>query len=157
MAMAGSTNTQKKIRIGEGLIRFCVAVLLISSMVKFLHPAKAVAYMSFLGYANEKLFLIAGMEVIIAALFLLRSTRVFGLLLLSAYFGGAISAHLAYHPLTGAAPIIVFGFNHPYLATLIPAVVLACAWLGVWLRHQEMFGHTQNPQQDAELRVVRAA
>ncbi len=113
--MLGSPNTQKQARMGNALINFSGLVLVVSSLVKFLHPAKAVAYMRFLGYEHEKLFLIAGTEMLIAFLFLRRSTRAASLLLVSSYFGGAIAAHLADHPLSGTAPIIIFNANHHYL------------------------------------------
>ncbi len=126
-------------RIGNGLISFTGAILTISSLVKFFHPAKAVAYMAFLGYHDDKLFLIAAIELSIAILFLYRPTRVAGALLVSGYFGGAIAAHLADHSLTGTAPIIMFNYRHHYLGTLPALVVLVCAWLGLWLYHRDMF------------------
>jgi hypothetical protein len=118
---------------------FSGIVLILSSVVKFLHPAKAVAYMAFLGYVDEKLFLIAGIELAIAILFLYRPTRVVGALLVSGYLGGAIAAHLADHPLVGAAPIILFNAHHQYLGTLPGLVLLICAWAGLWLHHPELF------------------
>jgi hypothetical protein len=124
-------------RAGNTLIILSGVVLAFSSVVKFLHPAKAVAYMQFLGYENSKLFLIASLELLIALLFLNRSTRSIGLPLVSGYLGGAIAAHLAFHPLTGNVPIVVFNANHSYLGALPAIVVLSCAWLGVFLRHPE--------------------
>jgi len=77
------------------------------------------------------------MEMVIGVLFLKRATRAFGLLLVSSYFGGAIAAHLASHPLNSSAPIVVFNFHHPYLGALPAMVVLASAWIGVYFRHPE--------------------
>jgi hypothetical protein len=62
------------------------------------------------------------------------------LLLLSSYFGGAIAAHVAYHPITSTAPIIVFDGLHPYVGSLPPILVLVAAWMGAWLMHPEFFG-----------------
>lgn len=135
--MTGSRKIQSRIRVGNALIRFGGIVLLISSLVKFTCAAKPVAYMSFLGYQDEKLFLIAAMEMIIGVLFLRRATRPIGLVLVSSYFGGAIAAHLASHPLNSSAPIVVFNFHHPYLGALPAIAVLASAWIGVYLRHPE--------------------
>jgi hypothetical protein len=123
-------------QIGHRLVAFSGGILLISSFVKFLHPAKAVAYMQFLGYTDEKLYVVAGIELIIAVVFLARPTRVFGTMLASGYLGGAIAAHLAHHPLIGTAPIIVFNYHHQYLGTIPAAVVLACAWAGTWLEQR---------------------
>ena len=135
--MTDSRKLQRRIRIGNALIRFGGTVLLFSSIVKFAHWAKPVAYMSFLGYRDEKMFLIAGMEMVIGVLFLRHSTRALGLLLVSSYFGGAIAAHVAAHPLNSSAPIVIFNFHHPYLGALPSIVVLASSWIGVYLRHPE--------------------
>src|SRR5215469_16616511 len=135
--MTDSHKLQRRIRIGNALIRFGGIVLLLSSLVKFAHPAKPVAYMSFLGYQDGRMFLIAAIEMVIGVLFLWRATRALGLLLVSSYLGGAIAAHLASHPLNSSAPIIVFNFHHPYLGALPAIVVLASAWIGVYFRHPE--------------------
>ena len=132
--MDRSPNSERHSRLGDGLIYFCVLGLAIGSIVKFLHPARVVAYMGFLGYQNSTLLLIAGLELMIATLFLLPSTRPAGLLLVSAYFGGAIASHLATHPLVSGGPFLEFNARHPYLGTLPATVFLASAWMGVWLR-----------------------
>src|SRR5581483_4472730 len=137
--MTDTHETDGRFRAGERLITFAGAVLLVSAAVKFLHPTKAVNYMAFLGYVDEKLFLIAAIELVTAALFLYRPTRFAGAMLLSAYLGGAIAAHLADHPLTGTAPIIVFNYYHHYLGTLPAALVLGCAWLGLSLTVPNLF------------------
>jgi len=135
--MTDSQKNQARIRFGNSLIRFAGIVVLFSSLVKLAHPAKPVAYMSFLGYQDEKMFLVAAIEIIIGILFLRRATRAVGLLLVSSYFGGAIAAHLASHPLNSSAPIVVFNFHHPYLGALPAIAVLASAWIGVYLRHPQ--------------------
>jgi hypothetical protein len=135
--MTDGQKLQTRIRIGNALIRFAGIVLLFSSLIKFAHPAKPVAYMSFLGYQDGKMFLVAAIEMVIGALFLWRATRALGLLLVSSYFGGAIAAHLASHPLNSSAPIVVFNFHHPYLGALPAVVMLATAWIGVYFRHPE--------------------
>jgi hypothetical protein len=135
--MTDYLKLQTRIRIGNALIRFAGVVLLFSSLITFAHPPKPVAYMSFLGYQDGKMFLVAAIELVIGALFLWRATRALGLLLVSSYFGGAIAAHLASHPLNMSAPIVVFNFHHPYLGALPAVVMLATAWFGVYFRHPE--------------------
>jgi hypothetical protein len=124
-------------RLGNGLICFCALGLAISSMVKFVHPARPVAYMAYLGFTDTELILVACLELISAILFMIPSTRSAGLLLVSSYFGGAISAHLANHPFNGGGPFLAFNANHHYLGTLPASLFLMCAWIGVWLRHPE--------------------
>jgi len=134
-------------RVGHRLIAFSGGILAISAFVKFLHPAKAVAYMAFLGYTDEKLYVVAVIELIIAIVFLRRSTRLFGTMLVSGYLGGAIAAHLAHHPLTGNAPIVVFNYHHQYLGTIPALIVLACVWAGMWLEQRAADGDVRTVAQ----------
>jgi hypothetical protein len=97
-----------------------------------------VAYLGFLGYEHDKYFVIATIELLTALLFLIRSTRPAGLLLVSSYMGGAISAHLASHPFVAGGPFLMFTAHHPYLSTLPADVFLASAWIGVWLQTPEL-------------------
>ncbi len=135
--MTDSGRLHRRIRIGNALIRFGGTVLLLSSLVKFAHWTKPVAYMSFLGYQDGKMYLIAAMEMVIGIVFLWRPARPVGLVLVSSYFGGAIAAHLASHPLNSSTPVVVFNFHHPYLGALPATMVLASAWIGVYFRHPE--------------------
>ena len=132
------TIPNAQIRLGSALVGFTGAVLLIGSVIKFLHPAKAAAYMAFFGYTNERLLLVSFLEFVVALVYLLRSTRPFGLLLASAYLGGAIAVHVAYHPMTTSTPIIEFDASHPYLGCIPPIFVLFCAWGGVWLQNRAL-------------------
>ena len=134
---SGGPRMNRHEKWGARLIYFCAIGLAISSMVKFLHPAKPVAYMAYLGFVDNELFLVACLELIAAIVFLIPSTRSAGLLLVSSYFGGAISAHLANHPFYGGGPFLEFNANHHYLGTLPATLLLTCAWIGVWLRHPE--------------------
>jgi hypothetical protein len=112
------TNLQKPpgpTRTGNALIWFSGGVLLISSLVKFVHQEKPVAYMRFLGYEDEKMYLIAAIEMLVALLFLVQATRALGLVLVSSYLGGAIAANVAFHPLNGSTPIVIFMFITPIL------------------------------------------
>ena len=76
--MNSSVEDKRRVRLGNGLIRFSGTILLISSVVKFLHPAKAVAYMRFFGYMENTLFPIAAMELAIALMFLRRAISLVG-------------------------------------------------------------------------------
>ena len=135
--MNHSTYVGKHGRLGGALIHFCVFGLAVSSTVKFLHPTRPVAYLSYLGYEHETLYLIATLELLTAVAFLFPFTRSAGLLLVSSYFGGAIAAHMANHPFAGGGPFLAFNANHHYLGTLPATLFLASAWIGVWLRHPE--------------------
>jgi hypothetical protein len=134
----GQPISRRRAVFGSILISFCVFVMIAGAIVKTLHPAKVVAYMGSMGYQGATLFLIAALELLCAIMFLLPPTRIYGLLLVSAYFGGAISAHLAHHPPVIGGPFLMYMSTHPYIGSFVPSLVLAGAWVGVWLRHPEM-------------------
>ncbi len=135
--MNASPDTSRHGRLGNVLIYFCAAGLLVSAAVKFLAPPKPVAYMSYLGYEHGTLFFVATLELLTALAFFFRPTRSAGLLLVSAYFGGAIAAHLANHPFVGGGPFLTFNAVHHYLGTLPATLFLVLAWIGVALRHPQ--------------------
>ncbi len=123
---------------GNVFIYLASGILILSSLVKVLQPQKALDYMGSMGYTDGTYFLIAGLEFASAVLFLLRRTRRLGLVLVSAYFGGAMSAHLATHPPVTDGPGLYFLTTHPYVAVLVPGAFLVSAWIGAW-RSGEVF------------------
>jgi hypothetical protein len=136
---------------GNALIRFCGFGLLFSSAVKLLHPAKAIAYMASMGYEGGTYYFIAVLEMLIAIVFLLPSTRSVGLLLLSGYLGGAISAHLAIHRFNAGGPFLVYMANHPYVGALMPGVLLVLAWMGIGMRYAVVLRSLREESDENEL------
>jgi hypothetical protein len=134
MQMEDSPINKRRRTWGNTLINFCAIGLTLSSLFKFSQLPGPIAYMASLGYEDGRYFLIAALELLVAVVFWLRSTRPLGLLLVSSYFGGAISAHLASsHPSFARGPYMAYMLSHP-LAGAIPACVfLASAWIGTWL------------------------
>jgi hypothetical protein len=118
--MPDSTQATAKARRSAGgtLIYLVGGVLLASSAVKFAHVPKVVNEFGSMGFEGTKLTLSATLEIISAALLLVKTTRSLGLIMVSAYMGGAIATHLQ-HAQSPASP----------------AFVLALTWIGVWLRH----------------------
>lgn len=94
-----------------------------SSLVKFAQVPGVVHKMTLLGFGGEKLTLVAALEIASALLFVFPKTRSLGLLLLTAFLGGAICAHVQVGQFTDAGG---------------PAVFLTLAWTGTWLRHPEV-------------------
>jgi hypothetical protein len=105
---------------GNTLILLPGVVLVGTSIVKFAHVPKVVSEFANMGFDGNKVILIAALEIISAALLMLRPVRAFGLLMVSAFLGGAIATHMQH----GQSPAG-------------PAILLAVVWLGVWLRHPE--------------------
>lgn len=117
----------------NALIRFCGCGLIFSSLVKFLHPPKVLAYMASMGFEGGTFFFVAVLELICAVLFLVPATRRLGSLFVSSYLGGAIAAHLATHRFFEGGPFLVYMALHPYVGALAPVTVLAAGWIGMWM------------------------
>lgn len=112
-----------KTRRIAGLVLICLGsiVLIGSAGAKFAHVPKVVNDLRAMGFENGRLTMIAVAEVISALLFLLPFTRSIGLLLASAYMGGAIATHVQH--------------GQPFIQ---PAMILALLWAGAWLRHPQV-------------------
>jgi hypothetical protein len=109
-----------RLRTGNGLIYFSSFLLLGSAAAKLLRVQPVAIRMAALGFFGGKLIFIAFLEIASALLFAYQRTRSFGLLMLSAYLGGAIAVHVGHDQLP-----------------LQAATVLAGVWLSVWLRYPE--------------------
>lgn len=112
-----------KARRIAGLVLICLGsiVLIGSAGAKFAHVPKVVNELGAMGFENGRLTMIAVAEIISALLFLLPFTRSIGLLLASAYMGGAIATHVQH--------------GQPFIQ---PAMILALLWAGAWLRHPQV-------------------
>lgn len=143
------SRTDKRKAWGNSLTRFCGYLLMLSSAVKFVHPAKAVAYMASMGFEGGTFHLVAVLELISAVLFLFPVTRRLGLLLVSSYLGGAIAAHLAVHRFFTGGPFLVYMAMHPYVGALVPSTVLAAGWVGTWLSPAELAAPQNLAHEDA--------
>jgi DoxX-like family len=107
-----------RFRVGSGLLYFTSFVLAASSAAKLARVPKVTAQMAAIGFSGGKLTRIAFLELASAVLLAYPRSRPLGLLMVSAYLGGAICAHVAH--------------DHPFLQ---PAIVLCLVWLAAWLRH----------------------
>jgi len=119
--------------IGSRVIRVCALVLVASSMLKFAHPGAVLTYLSSMGFEDMDVYLIAVVELTTAVLLVIPRTRGIGLLLASAYLGGAVAAHLAIHRFTTNDPFVAFMAMHTHIGTLEPGVLLGALWFGSWL------------------------
>src|SRR5580765_784884 len=106
---------------GIVLISLGSLVLIASAGAKLAHVPKVVAELGALGFGGTRLTRIAITEVVSALLFLLPLSRSAGLLLVSAYLGGAIATHVQHGQ-----------------SFLQPAMILTLLWLGAWLRNPEV-------------------
>ena len=129
----------KKHTAGNIVIALTGLLLVGSAVGKLVHIPNVEMQMAAMGFAGSKLLFIGVLELGSAALFLLPVTRSFGLLLVSSYLGGAIATHVQHD-----RPI------------LVPSILLLVIWLGVWLRHREVFWSFRSRSEN-NARVVDAA
>jgi hypothetical protein len=122
---------------GNVLILLGALLLFGSAGAKLAHVPRVVSELSAHGFADRKLMIIGALEITCALLFVIRYTRSAGLLLVSAYMGGAIATHV--------------GRGTPWIPT---AIVLSLLWLGAYLRHPMILWSFAVPGQDAH-RAVR--
>jgi len=118
--MPTATRVSKVRNIVSNILIFLPSIALLgSSFAKFAHVPGIVAQMTALGFHGPRLMIVAVLELASVALLLPPKTRPVGLLLVSAYLGGAIAAQL--------------GHGQPPAP---PAVLLALIWMGTWLRKE---------------------
>ena len=109
------------------LIGLISAVFILSAVAKLAAAQAVVDTAQKWGLSNH-LVLIGVIELISAVLFVIPRTHSLGLLLLTAYLGGAIVTHMAH--------------DEPYIST---AVFLAAVWLAGFLRHPELLQSFRRP------------
>jgi len=112
----------KKRQIAGNVVIILGSLILFgSAAAKLGHVPKVVSQLGAMGFDGNKLMFIGLLEVVSALLFLIPLTRSIGLLLVSAYLGGAIATHMQH--------------DQPMIQ---PAFVLALIWFGTWLRHRDV-------------------
>src|SRR5690348_3584114 len=131
--MSTQLTQKRNSPIGNRVIVVCALVFVASSMLKFLHPGAVLTYLASMGFEDADVYLIAVIELATALLLLYPRTRRVGLLMASAYLGGAVAAHLAIHRFTTNDPFVAFMAMNTHIGTLEPGVLLAALWFGIWL------------------------
>jgi hypothetical protein len=109
-------------RAGTVLIALSGAILLASALTKFLGVNVVVGQLEAFGFRG-KVVSLGVLEAATAFLFLVPRTRFAGLLMFSAFLGGAVATHVQHASLP-----------------VPPAIVLALGWVGVWLRYRLPIG-----------------
>lgn len=116
------SSISKGRRIAANILIGLGGLMLIgSACAKLAHVPKVANELANFGFDGNKLMMIAILELACALLYLVPFTRSIGVLMVSAYMGGAVATHVQH--------------DHPFIQ---PAIVLAILWLGAWLRHPEV-------------------
>ncbi len=127
---------------GKILIFLPGFALIMSAILKFAHVPGVVSQMAASGFTDGKLTLVATLEILSGGLFLSSRTRSFGLLMASAFLGGAICTHIQMGEFAKAVP---------------PSILLALAWVGTWLRHPQVLWSSNSSRSLAAQRTERLA
>lgn len=114
-------------------------VLVASALAKFAHVPKVVSELGAFGFDGGRLTLIAVLELLSAILFAVPRTRAAGVLLVSAYMGGAVATHIQH----GQSPVQ-------------PAIILAILWMGAWLRNPETMWSMKSQDRDTSTKTLRS-
>lgn len=112
--------SRKQRTVGAALTTLVGIILLCSASAKFVHVPAIVSNLAAVGITDNKLVFVATLEALSALLFLIARTRSAGLLLVSAFLGGAIATHLQHSE-----------------SIAQPSIVLGLSWLAVWLQYRE--------------------
>jgi len=101
------------------------AMPLMSSVMKFMRTEDIVNNFTKWDLLDQMTLIGAG-ELVAAILFIIPQTRKFGMLLLTATMGGAISTHMAN--------------NESYM---MPAIILVLVWIAGMFSHAEFYGFSK--------------
>ena len=113
------------LRIGWALTALFVLFMVFDAVIKLIKLQVVDDTLTHLGYPAGLGFQIGLLEMILLALYLIPRTSIFGAVLLTGLFGGAIASHVrAGSPLFSH---VLFGF---YLGVF--------AWCGLWLRDDRL-------------------
>jgi hypothetical protein len=114
------TASGTRFRTGNFVVLLLSLLLTGSAIAKLIPVPKVAEQMALVGFSGGRLTFIAVLEIASALLFAFPRTRFLGLLMTSAYLGGAIAAHMGHGQL---------GWQ--------PAVILGLVWLAARLRWRE--------------------
>jgi hypothetical protein len=99
-----------------------IFALVMSSIMKLSHAPQLAGMLSgHLGFPESALTGIGVLELLCIALYAIPATSVLGAVMVSAYMGGAVASHVR--------------VGDPYL---VPILLAALAWLGLYLRHPRL-------------------
>lgn len=102
-----------------------VAFMLFDSIFKFIQPQEVVDSTFELGYQQHHIAIIGALGLLVTMLYVVPRTAVIGMILMTAYFGGAIATN--------------FRMDNPLFSHILFPVYLAIlAWGGLLLRRPQL-------------------
>jgi len=112
-------------RVGLVISVVTSVFLLVDAAIHVARVAPVRSAMAGLGFDHDAAVIIGVLELACLALYLLPRTAVLGLVLFTAYLGGAVCAN--------------FRVDKPLWSTLLfPVYVAVALWVGLWLRDEQL-------------------
>ena len=102
------------------------AILFISGEFKILGIHPMMQHFEEMGFSRSMISILGICEILFSVLFLINRTSKIGLLLLTAYLGGAMAAEIPYHQV------------------LAPVVPLMLVWVAAFIRQRSLFVQNAN-------------
>ena len=119
---AQATKRGRAFWLGWGSSALPALVAALSGVMKIAHTHQVLEGFQHFGYPESTLTVIGVLEVSVAALALIPRTSVFGSILFTAYFGGAVATHVRIGEPMWIGPVLLCVF----------------LWLGLWLREPRL-------------------
>ena len=121
-----ATTVSKSKKITTWILVGLVSLLVImSSIVKLISPSDSEPAKNFIKWGLEnKLVIIGVFELLSGLLFLYSKTSSLGVLLLTAYFGGAVATHIEHGEVT---------------MSITPILIILLTWASAYVRNPEIF------------------
>ena len=116
--------SKKTLWAGYVLGALPVLMLVFSSSMKLTKHATAVIGMDKLGYPESLLLGLGILELVCTIIYIIPRTSVLGAILLTGYLGGAVTTHLR--------------VGDPFSFVIIPVILGALAWGGLYLRDERL-------------------
>jgi DoxX-like family len=118
-----ATQSRTRRLAGNILVVLPGVIAAMSELMKLARVPRLVNYMAAAGFSGNKISLVAVLGLSSVLLFWYPRTRSIGVLLLSAFLGGAICLHVQ---------------RGEYGEALGPAMLLVLAWIGTVIRHPQV-------------------
>lgn len=122
MPSVAQTTSVSKTMLWTGRIASAIPVLMLlfSGVMKLVKPAPVVTEFARLGYAENAALGLGILELTCMLIYLIPRTSVLGAILVTGYLGGAVATHVR--------------IGDSLFNILLPALLGALAWLGLYLR-----------------------
>ncbi len=124
MATVQPSTSKAALVVGWILTIVPAAMLIMSAVMKIQRPPEVLEGMTKVGWDENKMLILAALELSCTVLFLIPQTAVLGAILITGYLGGVVATHLR--------------VDDPLWHILVGAGLGVAIWLGLYLREPRL-------------------